>query len=160
VTPDNRYAISGAGDKKIKIWDLSKRQEQQTLAGHKGEILSLTLTPDGRTLASACHDTSIRLWDVVTGQALGALTAHTGPVTGVSFAADGRLLASKSADDSVRLWRCDTWETVAILAEPHSSFAFSSLAFHPQCPVLATLDDKDRVIRIWDLDLSKWLASN
>jgi WD40 repeat protein len=75
-------------------------------------------------------------------------------VTSVSFAADGRFLASKSADGSVRLWRCDKWGTIAILAETHSSYAFAGLAFHPYQPTLATLGERDRVIRIWDLDFT------
>lgn len=83
------------------------------------------------------------------------MSAHTKPVTGVSFSADGRLLASKSADGTVRLWRRDTWQCVTVLEERHSTFAFSGLAFHPQLPVLATLGDKDKIIRIWDIQPAK-----
>jgi WD40 repeat protein len=74
----------------------------------------------------------------------------------MSISFDGRLLASKSADDTVRLWQYDNWQTVAALYEPASNVISPSpgLAFHPREPVLATLGEKDKVIRIWNIDSS------
>jgi hypothetical protein len=40
------------------------------------------------------------------------------------------------------------------LDEPASIYWPAGLAFHPKLPVLATLGEKDTVIRIWDLDYS------
>ena len=62
----------------------------------------------------------------------------------------------KSADSTVRLWRCADWQTVAILEETHSSFAFAGLAFQPNGNLLASLGDKDTIIRIWALDFAVW----
>ena len=87
-----------------------------------------------------------------TGRKEADLEAHTDTVISVSFSSDGIFFGSKSHDGSVRLWRCDTWEVVAILAEPTSSFLPPNIAFHPKGHVLATLGEKDTVIRIWDLD--------
>ena len=98
----------------------------------------------------------MHLWQTASGEPLTSLTAHKKPVTAVSFSADGQLLATKSADSTVRLWRTDNWETIAILEEPHSKFAFAGLAFHPTQPTLATLGEKDKIIRIWELDLAQW----
>jgi small GTP-binding protein len=68
------------------------------------------------------------------------------------------LLASKAAD-GIRLWRCDVWEMVSALSEPQTEqFSFSGLAFHPTEPVLATLGDDNRAIRIWDLDFDEILG--
>ena len=50
--------------------------------------------------------------------------------------------------------RCDTWATVAELYEPASDAWAASLAFHPDSPVLATLGEEDKVIRIWKLNLA------
>jgi WD40 repeat protein len=66
------------------------------------------------------------------------------------------LLATKSADSTVRFWRTDIWEVIANLEESHSKFAFSGLAFHPTKPTIATLGEKDKIIRVWDVDLTQW----
>jgi WD40 repeat protein len=94
----------------------------------------------------------MRVWDMTSYEPITDLAAHKKLVSAVSFAANGRYLASKSADGSVRLWRTDNWETAAILAEPHSTYAFAGIAFHPSQSTLATLGDQDKVIRIWDID--------
>ena len=67
-------------------------------------------------------------------------------------------MASKAGDDTVRLWRTDTWEAVAVLRETTSEAWIPGLAFHPHRPCLATLGEKDRVIRIWDLDMDVLLG--
>jgi len=135
---------------------LNQGQVIRTLSGHKSEVLALALTPDGEQLASASQDGEVMLWNLPSGEPGAVLTHHGKPVTGISFSADGQLLASKSADVGVRLWRRRDWKQVAALVEPHSDFAFAGLAFHPDSPVLATLGDKDCLIRIWDLDLTTW----
>jgi len=98
----------------------------------------------------------VRLWQVESGKLITVLTQHTKQVTAVSFSANGRLLASKSADGTVCLWRTDSWEIVANLEEPHSKFAFAGLAFHPTDPTIATLGERDKIIRVWDLDTAQW----
>ena len=139
----------------IKVWDWADEQLVTTLTGHQGEVLSLALSPDGRFLVSSDHAGLIRVWDAHSWVLVTELKGHKKLVTAVSFAANGRFLAAKSADNTVRLWQtAEEWETVAILAEEHSSYAFSGLAFHPHQPVLATLGGKDRLIRIWDLDFA------
>ncbi len=45
------------------------------------------------------------------------------------------------------------------LAEFASDSWIPNLAFHPQSPVLATLGEKDTIIRIWDLDFDALLAT-
>ena len=122
------------------------------LKGHYGGARSITWSPDGHLLASSSEDTHIQLWSPKTGRKEADLEAHTDTVISVSFSSDGIFFGSKSHDGSVRLWRCDTWEVVAILAEPTSSFLPPSIAFHPKDHVLATLGERDTVVRIWDLD--------
>ena len=97
--------------------------------------------------------TLIRIWNAESGQQTNQLESHTASVHSVAFASDDRLLASKSSDGTVRLWRCDTWNVVAVLTEPASDYWPPGLAFHPtDRSVLATLGEKDTIIRIWDLD--------
>ena len=157
VTSEGQQAISASWDGALKSWNLERGTELLTLRGHNRAIYGVAISPDGKTVASASAEKVIRLWDFRVGQHLRGLEGHTDRVTSVSFSMDGRLLASKSQDNTVRLWDCETWQTVAVLDEPSSSAAIASLAFHPTVPLLATLGERDRVIRIWELDFDTLL---
>ena len=157
-SPDGRTIASGGADTIVRLWDFKSRHHIRVLGGHAGDISSVVWSRDGSTLASASNDRSVRVWDASTGRTA-VLEGHTARVKSVSFSADGGLLASKSGDGSVRLWRCDTWEPVAVLDEPASGRRSSGLAFHPGAPVLASLGQGDRRVRVWDLDLGVLLGA-
>jgi len=159
-SPDGRLLASGSRDKTIKIWDINTGKILQTFGGHTGEVLSVAWSPDGQILASGSRDCTIRIWDLQEKRR-NILEAHTGGVTCVSFSFDGRLLASKSNDGAVGLWRCDMWELVRDIDEPTPhGLDTGHLAFHPKEPILATLGEKDTVIRIWDLDIDAFLSTS
>jgi WD40 repeat protein len=152
-SPDGQTLASASDDKTIRLWDAKNKKLRRMLIGHSDRVLNVVWSPDGQILVSSSADHTIRLWDFETGRQMSVLESHTSTVRCVYFSSNGRLLASKSYDGTVRLWRCDTWEAVAVLNEPASNSIFAGLAFHPQALVLATLGEKDRIIRIWDLDL-------
>jgi WD40 repeat protein len=153
VLPDGVTAVSGGADGQLRFWQLQEGKLIAQVAAHKKEVLSLAVRAGGGLLASGGQDGRIHLWDTATTKAVHALDGHREAVTGLSFSGDGRLLASKSADGTVRLWRSDSWETAAILPEPHSGTTFAGLAFHPSQPILATLGEEDTAVRLWQLDL-------
>ena len=157
-SPTGQFFASGSGDQTIRLWYAQSGQLCRTLRGHDNFVYILAWAPDGQILASASGDYTIRLWAPETGRQIGVLESHTNEVNSISFSHDGRLLASKSYDGTVRLWRCDLWETVAILDEPDPGGWPLGLAFHPAAPILATLDDDNRAIRIWELDLDILLS--
>jgi GTPase SAR1 family protein len=158
-SPDGKTLVSGSFDQTIRLWDAQAGRSLRTLEGHSRDVYNVAWSPDGKTLASGSPDKTIRLWNLDTGLQTGILEGHTSFVHSISFSHDGSLLASKSNDGTVRLWRSDTRETVAILEEPALGIWPPSLAFHPNAPILATLGEKDTVIRIWDLDVTTLLGT-
>ncbi len=114
----------------------------------------------GASLPLHSSDNTIRLWDFQERRLLGTFEGHTGAVVCIAFSPDGRLLASKSLDSSVRLWSIDTKEMVSALNEPSLPYGwYSGITFHPNAPLLATLGEKDTVVRLWELDYHSLLGS-
>ena len=131
------------------VWELDQAAPLQLSSPNIG-IESLAWSPAGHVIAAAAVDGSVSIY--ADNELAVVLEGHSDVVTSVSFSRDGRLLATKSWDRSVRLWRTDRWQTVSILAESSSRFRPPSLEFSPTAPQLATLDNRDRAIRIWSLD--------
>jgi small GTP-binding protein len=153
-SPDGKRLASASNDRTIRLWDVKGGKNYRTLIGHTSGVYGLSWRQDGQILASGSDKSErlIRIWDPKTGSQIINLEGHTGHPNSLSFSFDQQLLASKSGDKTIRLWRCDTWACVAVLEEPSSGMWPPGLAFHPSLPVLATLGEEDRIIRIWELD--------
>jgi len=166
--PKGRMLASGGDDKRVYIWEPQSGMLLRSLESHESPVNSVAFDPSGHTLASGGRDRTVRLWDPQSGKLLRTLEGHAGAVVAVSFSHDGALLASKSKDDTIRLWRCDTWEMVAVIAEPaYVALLCPSLAFHPTAPLLATdgsahgtrEHERGKLIHLWEFDLGTLLGS-
>jgi WD40 repeat protein/GTPase SAR1 family protein len=153
----NRLATASA-DALVRVWD-DHGSLVHNMEGHGDQVLCVAWDPEGRTLASASIDNTVRVWTVGSRRQPMILEAHTADVRAVSFSADGRLLASKGVDGTVKLWRTDEWQALASIPEPTGDAWLAGLAFHPRLPVLATVGEKDTVVRVWDLDPGELLLA-
>ena len=68
VTGDGKYAVSGSGDKTLKVWDLATGQEISTLTGHSDWVNAVAVTEDGKYAVSGSGDKTLKVWDLATGQ--------------------------------------------------------------------------------------------
>jgi serine/threonine protein kinase len=118
------------------------------LAGHTGNISSLSISPDGKFLASASADKTIKVWDIATGQLKMTLTNHLDFVTSVRYSPDGKLLASGSFDRSVKLWDTATGQEKANLLSHQD--VVRAVAFSPDGRMIASASN-DKTIKLWDV---------
>jgi len=158
-SPDGKILASGSADKTVQLRVAYSHELLQVMNEH-GWISSIAWTPNGQFLAVGTGNGTVGIWNTLPPYHQAAvLEAHTERVLCVAFSADGRLLASKSADDMVRLWECESWKEMACLKGERGVY-LSGLAFHPKESVLATRDDSENVINIWDIDLETLLRKS
>jgi small GTP-binding protein len=158
--PQGGTLASGSTDHTVKLWEARSGKLLRTLKGHQGPVMSVAFDPQGGMLASGSGDNTVKLWEAQSGKLLRTLEGHTARVEIIVFSPDGRVLASKSWDETIRLWNCKTWETVAVIREPHPGAVdwLPALAFHPTLPLLAAAGSKPetnakrcRLIHLWGL---------
>ncbi len=151
--------VSGGDDGTVRVWEAETGEAQLSLKGHVGLVWSVAFCEGADRIVSGGDEGTVRVWEADTGRALRVLQGHTDAVTGITFSSTGVLLASKSDDGTVRLWNAESGDAVAILDEPVSPGNIANIAFSPAGPVLATLGEENRAIRIWDLDLDLLLGA-
>lgn len=148
--PDGQLLASISDDKTMRLWDQSLERCTQ-LYQLPAIPYSLAWQRHSPRVAIGLFDQTIQIWDVDLKTHCATLQGHSGGVVALDFSADGQWLASKSFDGTVRIWHCQTQQTVKILNEFSGGSWPTALAFHPHLPLLATLDDLDTNIRLWEL---------
>lgn len=156
-SPDGRI-LASAHYNNLLFWNPETGEVLQKLEGEFGVVSNMALSPDKQNFAFVT-DATVLLWDFGTGQPAARLEGHTSKITCICFSSDGRLLVSKSKDGTILLWRCDIWERVAVFHEPNDGVGSSDIAFHPTAPILATLSESKRMIRVWNVDINILLGA-
>jgi WD40 repeat protein len=130
-SPDGKILASGGSySSTIKLWDVEKGAELQTITGFGSYIAFST---DSKTLAFGEGGT-VRLWNISTDADLPPLKIHPegGLIESLAFSPDGKTLASASSGrgDSeriVKLWDFSSGRELHTLKGLHAhSIAFSS----------------------------------
>lgn len=108
-SPDGKRLASGAGDNKVRFWDLNTETPLVVGEGHSGWVLSLAWSPDGRVLASGGMDGVICLWEAHSGQLIGKLLGHQKWITSLAWeplhlAHPSVRLVSGSKDKMAKVW--------------------------------------------------------
>ena len=96
------------------------------------------------------------IWATSSWEKVGELTGHAAAITAMAVSSSGDFLASRAEDDTVRLWRISQKVEVSQLVEPLPPHRLvTGIAFHPTENKLATLGEKGKTIRLWELDFDE-----
>ncbi|KAF9511707.1 hypothetical protein BS47DRAFT_1318798 [Hydnum rufescens UP504] len=151
-SPDGKYLATALEDKKIRVWDIAKREIRIAFEGHTDDIYSLDFSRDGKFIVSGSADRTARIWDVATGTC--KTLAITEPettdacLTSVAISPDGRFVAAGSLDMLVRIWDIASGALVERL-KGHKDSVYS-VAFHPDGRGLVS-GSLDKSLKYWDI---------
>jgi WD40 repeat protein len=123
VTADGR-AVSWAGDRTARVWDLSSGRCTAVLEGHTEAVSGVAVTADGRAV-SGSNDRTVRVWELSSGRCTAVLEGHTRGVIGVAVTADGRAV-SWAGDRTARVWELSSGRCTAY--PEHSEEAYKAKA--------------------------------
>ena len=89
VSRDGLWAMTGSGDRSVRLWDLAQGRCLHVMEGHTDLVESVALSPDGATALSGGRDKTVRVWHVATGDCLFVLQ-HDQDVRRIRLSSDGR----------------------------------------------------------------------
>jgi WD40 repeat protein len=159
-SPDSHLLATGAEDRIIRIWDISKRSIRATLKGHEQDIYSLDWSIDGRIIVSGSGDKTVKIWDASTGQCLRtvsndsdtSLPVQTNRDSGVTSVAinpvDGYTIVAGSLDEMVRIWDSRTGQLLERFVG-HTNSVYS-VAFSPDGKSVVS-GSLDKSLKVWDI---------
>jgi WD40 repeat protein len=116
VSGDGRYAVAGATDGGLHLWELKKLEKIDHFARGKGPIHAVAFSPDNRLIAAGGGSLEyrsdqivpancvVRLMEVASGEVVKTLEGHTAPVRAIAFSGKGRWVVTGGLDGTVRLW--------------------------------------------------------
>jgi WD40 repeat protein len=95
-SPDGKQALSGSGDRTIKLWDLASGRELRTFTGYADYNTPLVFNHDGKQILTS----PAKIWDLTTGQ---VTKTFSGEISSAVISQDGtQILAGLSSPKGMR----------------------------------------------------------
>ncbi len=149
ITPDNQYAVTGSGDKTVRVWDLATGELAMNLPHHNDTVYAVAVTPDSQKIVSGGLDQTIKISDLTTGDLLSSWVAHVGGVRTLAISQDGNRIISGGYDDLAKVWDLNTGKLLLELAGHTGDVV--SVAISSNGQTIATAS-KDKTIKVWDMN--------
>ena len=164
ASPQRPLLAVGHADGRVRLWDVSERRMDASLAGHSSAVTCLAFDDDcgggggigeegedggtsgggGNLLASGGADTDVVVWDVGAESGLCRLRGHAAPVTAVCFVVSAA--ASDSSAAALLAAAAAAKNPNAKLLSSSSSPSLSSAK-----KLLVASAAKDGCVRLWHL---------
>ncbi len=151
---DGRFAVSGADNGTLILWDVNILSptygtEIRRFEGHGAWIRQAMFTADDRQLLSSSDDQTLILWDVETGEIVRQYEGHGGAVLAFDISPDGQTIVSGGSDNTVIVWDMNTGDIVRRL-RGHFDWV-RAVSFNPDGLSFVT-GSADRNLIGWQLD--------
>ncbi|KAK3936299.1 putative pleiotropic regulator 1 [Diplogelasinospora grovesii] len=155
VDPDNKFFVSGAGDRTIKIWDLATGNLRLTLTGHISTVRGLAISPRHPYMFSCGEDKMVKCWDLETNKVIRHYHGHLSGVYTLALHPTLDVLVTGGRDGVARVWDMRTRSNIHVLAG-HTG-TVSDLVCQEADPQIIT-GSLDSTVRLWDLAAGKTMG--
>jgi WD40 repeat protein/serine/threonine protein kinase len=146
LSRDGRQALSGSGDRTIKLWDVADGSCLATFRGHEAAVCSVQFSADGQQILSAGKDQALMLWELQSGRRLQAFRGHKDAVRSACLTVDGQYALSAGADGTLKLWEVATGRCLRTIAAGQGEVNTVSLS----------ADERHVLSGGWDQTLKLW----
>ena len=128
VTPDGQHIISGANDKRVKVWSIASKSLVSTCNGHTHPIEAVAAMPDGQRFLSGSSDETVRVW-LLDGTLENTFELHAHNVLALVALPDNQHALSGFSDGTVKLFNVNDGGVLRTFK--HHTHVVSSLALLP-----------------------------
>ena len=158
-----------------RIWDGESGKEMHALENYVGYPSAVALSPDGKKLITRRGENVVRIWDTESGNVLHTLEGHTSYVHFAAFSSDGKKCVTTSPDATARIWDVESGKELQTLGNPEdkrvvepffiseigsddlAKILFERAVFSPDGKTVLTMDSRDLIARVWDVQSGKEL---
>ncbi len=178
--PDGKTLVALGMYGRVQLWSVPSGQKIRSFSPGSGtsacRYLNLAVSPDGRTLATSEASPGVeqapgveqpaflRVSDCQTGRTLVQIKAPNRGALHLAYSPDGRILASGGAAGDgyhspghIYLWEAATGRPLGTVGDPKTA-AVQRFAFSPDGRLMATGDEKENVVRVWNVFTGKEIA--
>merc|ERR1719379_2055291 len=111
LSSDGQFALSGAWDRTMRLWDLNTGSTVRTFHGHTKDVNSVAFSSDNRQIVSGSRDRTAKLWNTLAECKYTIVEdMHTDWVSSVKFSPSAKmpLIVSGGWDKLVKVWNLNT----------------------------------------------------
>ncbi|RKU13102.1 hypothetical protein C6503_16260 [Candidatus Poribacteria bacterium] len=160
-TQNGKTLVSGhTAGSGIVFWNVAEKRAQQTLLMNTALPFTipkggLAVSPDEEFLA-ASYTKTIEVWRVASRTRIMIFTEpqSVGPL---AFSPTGKHFVSATSDGGLYVWDAQRWKKLRTLTG-HTD-GISSIAFHPDGKILASVSPWDKTARVWDVARGSFVTS-
>ncbi len=144
---DDKYLLSCAADKLVKIFEVGSGRELRSFEGHTHHVLDVSWKADGNAMVSAGADNVIKYWNIETGEQIQTMGGYAKQVTSVQCVGTGDDIVSCSGDTSVRLHTASDGKNHRNFAGG-TDYMYAVTAANDLAIILA--GGEDGILRLWN----------
>lgn len=107
ISSDKLYALSGAKDGALKLWNIKENKEILSFEEHKEAISQAIISADGEYALSFSAGNTCILWSTKEKKYINKITAHKKALSSISIDGDVKKAITTSIDGEIKLWNME-----------------------------------------------------